>query len=182
MTGAIGTNWFDTRGADGGVPLAPAFLGTRTITLEGSARNVVFQDPTLQPAAAAALGAFTAQDAIQQNRSLAWNVAANYVVDAGVGPPGQMDNCIRCGVANLNITLPSAAANPGREIKIIDVSGGVGGNAFNIVPGLPVDSIGPLVAGTTRTVTQVEAKCVILKCMSATGALRWDIIASTTLV
>jgi len=180
VTGGVGTSWLEDRGANGNLPTAPGFAGTHTIVPLAHARWVQFDAPALQPAQAAAIGPVTAQYAIQMKLSLVWNIGANYVLDAGAGPPGQADHTIQCGIANLNITLPLAAANPGREFVFIDASGGVGGNAFNIVP-QAVDQVGPLAVNTTRTVTQVEARAVTIKSMAPASPNTWQIITSTLL-
>ena len=178
ITGAAGMTWLEDIGANSNLTAAPGFTGTHNIVYLGNARDIEFLNPVIQPAQT---GKVTIQYAEQMKLGLVWNIAGPYTIDTGTGPPGQCDSVIRCGAANLTITLPSAALNPGRELTFIDVSGGAGGNAFVIQP-LPADSIGPLGAGVARNVTQIEAKAVTIKSVAATGALQWDIISSTTLV
>ena len=107
--------------------LSPAFLGTTTEQLTTFANTVQYIVNSVGPIPTSVA---TAQTAIDAHQSPQRTVAGNYVIDS-LG----FDQTIFSQLDGANITLPSAAAWPGREITVKDVSPLISvAPYFNLVP------------------------------------------------
>ena len=182
ITGIGGARWFPNHDASWPVDQlpVPGFAGTRTIatsTLLDKAIGVRF-DLVAQPAYLAAVypgpaaNVMTAEQAIAMHMSPVDPVGAAATIDGT-----QLDQTMNSGIPGIVYTCP-AGFPIGREITLLDSSGGVGGNAFAFTPTAP-ETVGPLGAGASRVFTNLEATSVTLKKVSA---INWRVIASTTLV
>jgi hypothetical protein len=177
ITGPVGSQWFDVRAPAGSPIDASTFLGTRHISYSAPATMLQYFT-TNQATSVPSVSAITMQQAHMMGMTWVENVGANYTIDTGSGPPGSIDGAIRLTSEGKTITLPLAATFPGREITIIDASGGVAG--FVMQPNV-ADSIGTAGAGVPVTNIPGQSLALTIKSMAPAAPTEWRIISSTLL-